>query len=249
MRRRKLVLERALCPEQSRRSQKEDLSLRAITATVIKELYIRKLKPDELEDAAHLLGRGMCDNPNNVRAFGPDRMHRERVLARMFLRVLRRTHAKGNVFGTFARGKMVGVYAIAAPGQCQPNGYEKLHILPAIVLGTPPSTSLRFLRWVGEWARRDLAELHWHLGPVAVDSHLQGQGIGGTMLVDFCARMDERGALSYLETDKRENVRFYEKFGFAVIAECNILGVPNWFMSRPNQNRSARAVTLDTGIS
>jgi len=89
------------------------------------------------------------------------------------------------------------------------------------------------LRWVGEWARRDPAEPHWHLGPVAVDSHLQGQGIGSAMLVDFCARMDDERALSYLETDKSENVRFYQKFGFTVIAEAEILGVPNWFMSRP----------------
>jgi hypothetical protein len=44
--------------------------------------------------------------------------------------------------------------------------------------------------------------------------------------------MDDDRALSYLETDKSENVRFYEKFGFTVNAEAKILGIPNWFMSR-----------------
>jgi len=53
------------------------------------------------------------------------------------------------------------------------------------------------------------------------------------MLAEFCARMDECGALSYLETDKSENVRFYQKFGFRVIEEAPVLGIPNWFMSRP----------------
>jgi hypothetical protein len=53
------------------------------------------------------------------------------------------------------------------------------------------------------------------------------------MLVGFCARMDYSRMLSYLETDKSENVRFYEKFGFTVVAEAKVLGVPNWFMSRP----------------
>ena len=200
----------------------------------MKELNIRELKADEFEAAAHLLGRGMRDNPNNLQAFGQDRAHRERALARMFLPVLRRTHAKGKVFGAFDRGKMVGVYAITAPGQCQLNGCDKLRIVPAIFLGNPLTTPLRVLRWVGEWSWRDPSEPHWHLGPVAVDAQLQGQGIGGAMMADFCARMGECGALSYLETDKSENVRFYQKFGFSVIAEAEILGVPNWFMSRPS---------------
>ena len=99
--------------------------------------------------------------------------------------------------------------------------------------GNPLSTPLRILHWVGEWSRRDPGELHWHLGPVAVDSRLQGQGIGRAMMADFCARMNEQSALSYLETDKFQNVRFYQKFGFSVVAEAEILRVPNWFMSRP----------------
>jgi ribosomal protein S18 acetylase RimI-like enzyme len=37
---------------------------------------------------------------------------------------------------------------------------------------------------------------------------------------------------AYLETDKPENVRFYERFGFEVVGEEEVLGVPNWFMLR-----------------
>ena len=88
------------------------------------------------------------------------------------------------------------------------------------------------MRWTGEWARRDPTWPHWHVGPVAVDSHLQGQGIGGAMLAAFCERMDRAHMLSYLETDKFVNVGFYEKFGFRVIEDAPVLGTPNWFMSR-----------------
>lgn len=204
-----------------------------MNSTVVKELNIRELQAVEFEAAAHLLGRGMRDNPNNVQAFRCEPAYRERALAKMFLPVLRRTHAKGNVFGAFDKGKMVGVCAMTAPGQCQVNTCEKLRIIPAIFLGNPLSTPLRILHWVGEWSRRDPGEPHWHLGPVAVDSRLQGQGIGRAMMADFCARMNEQSALSYSETDKFQNVRFYQKFGFSVVAEAEILGVPNWFMSRP----------------
>ena len=60
------------------------------------------------------------------------------------------------------------------------------------------------------------------------------------MLAAFCKLMDSFCAFSYLETDKSENVRFYQKFGFKVMAEAEVLGVPNWFMCRPkNQEKPA----------
>lgn len=82
------------------------------------------------------------------------------------------------------------------------------------------------------WAKRDPAECHSHFGPFAVDGHLQGQGIGTVLLADYCARIDARGELSYLETDKPENVRLYERHGWRVVDGAEVLGVPTWFMSR-----------------
>jgi predicted N-acetyltransferase YhbS len=70
------------------------------------------------------------------------------------------------------------------------------------------------------------------LGPVAVDANLRGKGIGGELVADFCARVDAAGLIAYLETDKKENVAFYEKFGFVVTTKSSVLGVPNWFMTR-----------------
>ncbi len=44
--------------------------------------------------------------------------------------------------------------------------------------------------------------------------------------------MDESRFMAYLETDKRENVAFYKRFGFEVVGEHKVLGVQNWFMLR-----------------
>jgi ribosomal protein S18 acetylase RimI-like enzyme len=197
-------------------------------------LTLRELQRAELGEATRLLGRGMCDNPANVRAFGiRDTDRRSRALTRFFVPVLNGLYQRGLILGAFHDGTLVGVCGMARPGLCQPTLPEKLSVVPSVVFGNPVGTPLRVLRWVGEWSRRDPTDPHWHLGPVAVDSHLQGQGIGGAMLAAFCARMEDCRTLSYLETDKSENVRFYQKFGFTVIAEAEVLGVPNWFMSRP----------------
>ena len=80
--------------------------------------------------------------------------------------------------------------------------------------------------------RHDPRTPHWHLGPVAVDAHMQGQGIGSAMLGQFAARMDALNANSYLETDKVENVAFYRRHGFTTDNEDEALGVHSWYMSR-----------------
>jgi hypothetical protein len=59
--------------------------------------------------------------------------------------------------------------------------------------------------------------------------------------------MDDCGMLLYLETDKSENVPFYQKFGFTVVAEADVLGVPNWFMSRAARIETKGPLSQTTG--
>ena len=52
------------------------------------------------------------------------------------------------------------------------------------------------------------------------------------MLAAFAERMDAAREPAYLETDKPENVRFYQRFGFEVTSEATVLSTANWFMWR-----------------
>jgi len=99
-------------------------------------------------------------------------------------------------------------------------------------MGNPLPVTVSLLRWTRAWASEDPQEAHWHLGPVAVDRHLQGHGIGTALLRTCCAGMDGRGSAVYLEADQAANVTFYERFGFRTLRQCPVLGVPNWFMLR-----------------
>ena len=126
-------------------------------------------------------------------------------------------------------------------GQCQPSGREKLGLLPTLMSTGGLGATLRMLRWASAWAKHDPKAPHWHLGPVGVERPLQGKGIGGALLRAFCARMDAEQATAYLETDKRENLGVYEHFAFRIVAEDQVLGIPNWFMVRDNSiMRTAR---------
>jgi ribosomal protein S18 acetylase RimI-like enzyme len=122
------------------------------------------------------------------------------------------------------------------PGECRPGFGGQLRMLPALLRCGPRSAG-RTISWLGAWSKRDPGERHWHLGPLAVDAHLQGRGVGSRLMQIFCAQMDAARDDAYLETDKPENVRFYERFGFGVIGEEEMLGVRNWFMFRRMDQR------------
>jgi hypothetical protein len=134
---------------------------------------------------------------------------------------------------------MVGVCGIARPGFCKPTFLEKLRAIPAIVPCNAVLTGYRVSKWVSEWSRKDPSTLHWHIGPVAVDPAAQQQGVGSTMLNAVCSHMDAYASVSYLEKDRTENVRFYQKFGFVVLEQSEVLGVSTWYMSRRPNHSSA----------
>jgi ribosomal protein S18 acetylase RimI-like enzyme len=80
---------------------------------------------------------------------------------------------------------------------------------------------------------RHPAEPHWHLALLGVAPERQRRGVGSALLRQWLATVDERTTLVWLETDRAENVPFYEAAGFAVRQELVLRGVPVWLMARP----------------
>jgi GNAT superfamily N-acetyltransferase len=191
---------------------------------------VADLPAGEIPEAIGVLARGMRDNPLHVAAFGADPERRRRRLERFF-RAFFRVMGAQTPLGAHDGETLVGVTGVAPPATCQPGIGAELRLLPTVLAMGPP-TSARLMRWVAAWAAHDPSEPHSHLGPLAVDAHLQGRGIGTRILAEYCARLDRAGELGYLETDKPENVRLYERHGFRVIGEERVIGVPNWFMRR-----------------
>lgn len=193
-------------------------------------IEIRELRSGEIEEAVGVLARGMRDNPIHVAAYGEDPGRRLRCHARLMRGLLTASTTLEPICAV-CEGRIVGLTGVAPVGTCRPSVSHRLRMLPhALALG--PRTMIRVLRWVSRWAAQDPDEPHVHLGPLAVDAHLQGQGIGSLIMAEHCRRLDERGEVGYLETDKAENVRFYRRFGYDVVGEEPVIGVPNWYMRR-----------------
>jgi ribosomal protein S18 acetylase RimI-like enzyme len=193
-------------------------------------IEVRDLALLDIPAAAALLGRGMRDNPLHRRAFGENPARREADLAGLFAGVLPRTLREGTILGAFTGGRLDGVCAMVAPGRCRLTIVERARLAPRLLAALGPARLAALLRWTGAWERRDPAEPHWHLGPVGVERERQGQGVGSALLAEFVRRT--AGTSTWLETDKSENVKFYQRFGFVVIREEPVLGTPGWFMRR-----------------
>jgi len=194
---------------------------------------LRDLTAEELPAAAAVLGNVLRDNPIHIRVFGSNDDVRERALTRLFEGALRRILGHGAIEGAYEDGRLLALCGRMPSGHCRIGFAQKLRFLPSLLSTHPPSTVWRILSWAGAWGKEDPSFPHWHLGPVGVLRAHQGRGVGSALLRSFCSRMDEDQAEAYLETDQETNVAFYERAGFKVDRRKEVIGVPCWFMTRP----------------
>ena len=74
---------------------------------------------------------------------------------------------------------------------------------------------------------------HQYLALLGTDPAHQGTGIGSALIAGVLARCDEQGLGAYLESSKEENVPFYGRHGFEVVAELTMRDGPTmWRMWR-----------------
>ena len=191
---------------------------------------VRDLRADEVPAAVRLLARAFRDEPLQIATLGSDPERRRRRLRVLFSAMFEVMKAQ-TPLAAFDGGTMVGVTGIAPPGTCQATSTQVLKYAWAL-LSIGPRSLLRSARLNASWAAVDPKEPHSHLGPLAVDADLHGRGIGSQILASYCRQLDEAQLNGYLETDAEAKVRLYERFGFEVVGEKHVVGVPNWFMAR-----------------
>lgn len=211
-------------------------ALRAVVATP------RSLQKAELDRVAHVLAAAFRDNPLNRAVIASD--DRERRL-------------RCNVFG--ARALLPAALAeqalrLARSGDGQIVavliGLEPLRYpLPAPELGSRLRCAwgqgFRVARrWAAVFEELDawhLSEPHRYLGTLAVDPQHQRRGLGSELLARWLDEMSHASLPVYLETDRCENLAFYERFGFSLLREIQVLGTPIWCMLRPGVGLAAAA--------
>jgi GNAT superfamily N-acetyltransferase len=194
----------------------------------VEAVQIVSLPPDRVAEAALMLARAFATNPLHLAAFGSSTLDKNDAFFRAGLAVM-----KGPTFVAIDGSRLLGLVHWVRSPQCQLSGREKLQIMPVMIGAFGIGSALKVGSWLSAWSKHDPAEPHAHLGPIGVCPDAQGRGVGQRLMERYCGAADLVGDAGYLETDRPQNVRFYERFGFAVTKEVRVIGVPNFLMRRP----------------
>jgi GNAT superfamily N-acetyltransferase len=202
-----------------------------------RQVTITSLSAERVQEAGRVLGAAFASSPleRAVRGTIDERQRRGLVVA-----YTATCRLPGQVRIALSDHRIAGVIRWVESPRCQLRLREKLAMAPTAITAFGRNLP-KAMTWVAAWSKRDPLEPHVHLGPIGVTPELQGLGIGSQMLSVYCEELDVAGKSGYLETDRPENVRLYERFGFEVQDEAELLGVRDWFMWRaPTGGASGR---------
>ncbi|MGH9030327.1 MAG: GNAT family N-acetyltransferase [Acidimicrobiales bacterium] len=201
----------------------------------VHHVSVRALEPAEYASAAAVAARALRDAPSTVASYGDDPLDRMARTHRTFLSLFEAMEPPQ--LGAVCGACPIGVAVATAPGRCVGalfGPYASETLARSVPDYGDPAREQVF--WA-TWAEHDLADEHWHIGPVGVEPGFQGRGIGGAILRGLCEGFDRDRRVAWLETDKEINVRFYQGVGFEVVEKTTVLDVPTWFMRRDPARR------------
>ena len=190
-------------------------------------IVVEKYSPRTLEAVVTVLADAFVTSPLHVSAFGPEQIEQNRLFFRIGLSRMFR----GEAFVALANGQIRGYAHFTNSPQCLPPP-EALPAAMIPLLKPLGKASARLIQWFARWCHLDPDLPHVHLGPIGVSPDAQRQGVGTALMHCYLDRLRKENLAGYLETDKPENVKFYEKFGFVVEHEEELIGAPTWYMWR-----------------
>ena len=189
------------------------------------------------QQAAQLLGRAFVDDPVSVavyRNFSADR--RVRALTVDFTAEVKLCVLKGYPLQVNEDGKVIAAAVIYPPGAYPLPVSDQWMLLIKSILGNGFYDIRGWMQWLEEVDKVHPNEPHYYLEYLGVEPEHQGKALGSSIMQYLVSKADEEGVGCYLENANPRNIPFYQRFGFQVISEKAIIGIPSWFMWRSPGN-------------
>ncbi|HYC54169.1 MAG TPA: GNAT family N-acetyltransferase [Candidatus Binatia bacterium] len=174
---------------------------------------MRAAMPEDAERLAEVLVRAFSTDPFHTWLF-PDPSTRRRRQRKLFERVLSLYLRNGKVFTT---ADVAGAALWDPPRETSPSFGELLEFAVR-VLPVFGARAGRIARGMKPMVGMHPTSPHWYLSILGTDPRQQKSGVGRSLLLPILRRCDREGLLAYLEASRIENVPYYERFGFEVVA-------------------------------
>lgn len=183
------------------------------------------LEPGQAGALADTLARAFRDNPLNRAVIGDDADRRLRANRAGMRATLATARGRCPVLAvTGPRGAISGGLVAMAPGRWPlppPPILEQLRV----VVGQGLTTARRWGEVFDALQVVHPIEPHWYLALLGVAPESQGCGQGAALVTHWLCDVDATGAPAYLETDRKELLAFYGRFGFEPIGSEALFGV------------------------
>jgi GNAT superfamily N-acetyltransferase len=173
-----------------------------------------------LDQAADVAVRAFDDDPFFSYLF-PRTAQRHRSVGLLHRAVISHLGSIAVTRTALVDGRVAGVAIWVPPGKWPyPPRIQVRQVFGALRAFLPDVGSLgrggRILRVV-EQAHPKVPQ--WYLQLLMVDPDVQRQGIGGLLQAPILERCDREGLPAWLETQKEENLAYYQRFGFELVTE------------------------------
>ncbi len=200
---------------------------------------VAPLTAQHLEEAAQVLGQAFLNDPAWLRLFeGPDEKERNRRMTRVFAASLAACLRTGSPLEVRDEGRLLAAATIYPPKAYPPPMSQQLTMLARSVWHGGLLARItwvilrRSLDMLGEISKEHPAGAHYYLEYIGVVPGFQGQGIGTCLCKALLHKADQEQMGCYLETANPRAIPLYQRLGFRMLREREILAVPMWFMWR-----------------
>ncbi len=196
--------------------------------------------------AAEVLARAFVDDPVSVVTFrNYDPIQRVKALRVDFTAELLECVRRGYPIQAVESEQIVASAAIYPPGTYPLPAWVQLKLLAKSILGNGFYDIRSWLTWLEEVDKLRPASPHYYLEYLGVDTGYQGRGFGSRILRHLAERADEAGVGCYLENANSLNLTFYQRAGFRVVEQREIIGVRVWLMWREPSSKSQKLSPKD----
>ena len=191
-----------------------------------------QLSPSDAKTAAQVSARAFFDDIYFSYLL-PDERTRTRALELLFSGQIRHggEHARA-VTVRDEHQQIVGIAVWFGPGHWPPSIGTQLAQLPVTLraLYRHPRALRLGATYINTVLKVHPKEHHWYLALIATDPSVQRQGVGTLLMNEGLERMKRDGVGGYLETQKEENLAYYNRFGYDLRETLHpVTGGPPYF--------------------